>query len=120
MAERLTSVRGVDIVYETFGEASGLPLLLIMGLGGQMIWWEDEFCNQLVDAGFFVIRFDDRDSGRSQDIDAAPRAFAQRLAAQQARLHPRRHGPRRRRGNRRGWTRLGAHHGCIDGVNDRA
>src|ERR1700745_2001938 len=46
-----------------------------MGLGVQMIWWEDEFCNQLVDAGFFVIRFDDRDSGRSQDIDAAPRAL---------------------------------------------
>jgi hypothetical protein len=58
------------------GPPSGRPLLLIMALGGQMIWWDDDFCEELVAAGFFVIRFDNRDSGRSQDIgrpDAAPR-----------------------------------------------
>ena len=80
--ERITNVNGIEIAYETIGSPSDRPLLLIMGLGGQMIWWDDEFCEQLVAAGFFVIRFDNRDSGRSHDIGSPPRAIrtALRLA----------------------------------------
>jgi pimeloyl-ACP methyl ester carboxylesterase len=73
--ERTAEVGGIEITYETLGPPSGRPLLLIMGLGGQMIWWDDDFCEELVTAGFFVIRFDNRDSGRSQDIARPARAL---------------------------------------------
>ena len=56
---------GVEICYQTFGDPSGDPLLLVMGLGGPMTWWSPEFCAALADAGFYVIRFDNRDTGRS-------------------------------------------------------
>jgi pimeloyl-ACP methyl ester carboxylesterase len=65
MAETMARVNGVVLCYETFGDRSGRPLLLIMGLGGPMIWWDDEFCEALAERGFFVIRFDNRDSGKS-------------------------------------------------------
>ncbi|HET7326415.1 MAG TPA: alpha/beta fold hydrolase, partial [Nocardioidaceae bacterium] len=56
---------GVDIAYETFGDEAGRPLLLIMGLGGPALWWDVALCERLADAGFFVVRFDNRDIGRS-------------------------------------------------------
>src|SRR6266480_3089418 len=56
---------GIVLEYETFGDPKAEPLLLIMGLGAQMITWEDEFCRQLADRGFHVIRFDNRDVGLS-------------------------------------------------------
>ena len=56
---------GVEICYQTFGDPSGAPLLLVMGLGGPMTWWDPDFCRLLADQGFFVIRFDNRDTGRS-------------------------------------------------------
>lgn len=56
----------VRIAYETFGDpASGEPLLLIMGLDFQMVWWHDDFCRALVERGFAVTRFDNRDAGLS-------------------------------------------------------
>ncbi|HET9654732.1 MAG TPA: alpha/beta hydrolase [Kineosporiaceae bacterium] len=56
----------VRIAYEMFGDpASGEPLLLIMGLDFQMLWWHDDFCRALVDSGFAVVRFDNRDAGLS-------------------------------------------------------
>jgi pimeloyl-ACP methyl ester carboxylesterase len=56
----------VRIAYETFGDPEvGEPLLLIMGLDFQMVWWNDEFCQTLVDRGFAVARFDNRDTGLS-------------------------------------------------------
>jgi pimeloyl-ACP methyl ester carboxylesterase len=73
--ERTADVGGIEITYETLGPSSGRPLLLIMGFAGQMIWWDDDFCEELVTAGFFVIRFDNRDSGRSQDIARPARAL---------------------------------------------
>src|ERR1700682_2210344 len=73
--ERTAEVGGIEIPYETLGPPSGRPLLLIMGFAGQMIWWDDDFCEGLVTAGFFVIRFDNRDSGRSQDIARPARAL---------------------------------------------
>jgi len=61
----------IDIEYETFGDPQSPPLLLIMGLGAQMISWEDDFCSQLAGRGFHVIRFDNRDSGLSTRMEAA-------------------------------------------------
>ena len=57
--------------YETFGDPKGQPLLLIMGLGAQMITWDDEFCAQLADRGFHVIRYDNRDVGLSTWMEDA-------------------------------------------------
>ncbi|MFN2426754.1 MAG: alpha/beta fold hydrolase [Candidatus Binatia bacterium] len=59
------AANGVEIEYETFGEVGKAPLLLIMGLGAQMILWEDDFCRELAARGFHVTRFDNRDVGGS-------------------------------------------------------
>ena len=60
---------GIQIEYETFGDSNSPPLLLIRGLGTQMTDWEEDFCNQFVEKGFFVIRFDNRDVGLSQKFE---------------------------------------------------
>jgi pimeloyl-ACP methyl ester carboxylesterase len=57
--------RDVELCYQTFGTPEDDPLLLVMGLGGPMTWWDTELCALLADHGFHVIRFDNRDSGRS-------------------------------------------------------
>jgi pimeloyl-ACP methyl ester carboxylesterase len=56
---------GIKLCYQTFGDPSADPLLLVMGLGGPMTWWHPDFCARLAEAGFFVIRYDNRDTGRS-------------------------------------------------------
>ena len=60
----------VDIVYETIGDPSDPPLLLVMGLGMQLIHWDLELCERFAERGFHVIRFDNRDAGLSTKIDA--------------------------------------------------
>jgi pimeloyl-ACP methyl ester carboxylesterase len=70
MAEETASANGIEIVYETIGDPSNPPLLLVMGLGMQLIHWDLELCEQLAGRGFYVIRFDNRDSGRSTQVDA--------------------------------------------------
>ena len=60
----------IEIEYETFGDSEAAPLLLIMGLGGQLIHWDEAFCSELSGRGFYVIRFDNRDAGRSTKLDA--------------------------------------------------
>jgi len=62
---------GIEIVYDTFGDSDAPPLLLIMGIGCQMIDWPDEFCAQLAARGYWVIRFDNRDVGLSTKLDEA-------------------------------------------------
>jgi pimeloyl-ACP methyl ester carboxylesterase len=62
---------GIQIEYDTFGKRSGRPLLLVMGLGAQMIHWRKEFCQQLADAGHFVVRYDNRDVGLSTKFEKA-------------------------------------------------
>jgi pimeloyl-ACP methyl ester carboxylesterase len=57
--------RGIRLCYESFGDPENPPLLLVMGLGMQMIAWDDAFCEQLAGRGFHVIRFDNRDQGLS-------------------------------------------------------
>ncbi|CAN5434909.1 alpha/beta hydrolase [soil metagenome] len=59
---------GVEICYQTFGDSSADPLLLVMGLGGPLNWWDPGFCRMLADQGFYVIRYDNRDTGRSSRI----------------------------------------------------
>ncbi|MFT3851272.1 MAG: alpha/beta hydrolase [Ilumatobacteraceae bacterium] len=58
----------IEICYETLGDPSGQPLLLVHGLGAQLIGWADEWCQAFVDAGRFVIRFDNRDAGLSTKL----------------------------------------------------
>jgi pimeloyl-ACP methyl ester carboxylesterase len=63
---------GIDIEYETFGDPADPVMLLIMGLGGQLVVWDEELCRQLAGRGFHVIRFDNRDVGLSTKLDDAP------------------------------------------------
>ena len=72
MAEQTTRVGDIDIAYETFGDPSDPALLLVMGLATQMIAWHDDFCAQLAQRGFHVIRFDNRDVGRSSAMRDLP------------------------------------------------
>lgn len=72
MSEQFCTVGDVEICYETFGEPGRPALLLIIGLGMQMIVWHDDFCRMLADRGFFVIRYDNRDVGRSTRFDGGP------------------------------------------------
>lgn len=65
MAERMIRVDGVELCTESFGDPQDPPVLLIMGLGASMLWWEEGFCRMLAAGGRFVIRYDHRDTGRS-------------------------------------------------------
>ena len=68
MTESLVKVNGIELCHETFGDPADRPLLLIMGLGAPMIWWDEEFCETLAAQGFYVIRYDNRDAGRSSGM----------------------------------------------------
>lgn len=70
--EQRAHANGIELCYEIFGRAGDPPLLLIMGLGAQMILWDDAFCTGLARSGFRVIRFDNRDCGRSTWLDTPP------------------------------------------------
>jgi pimeloyl-ACP methyl ester carboxylesterase len=69
--ELTAKVGELELCYETFGSASAPPMLLIMGLASQMLLWDDQFCEQLASRGFRVIRFDNRDVGRSSLLRGA-------------------------------------------------
>lgn len=64
-----TASDGVEIYYETFGDPSDNPLVLISGLGAQLLFWKEDFCAALVARGFYVVRFDNRDVGLSTHLD---------------------------------------------------
>lgn len=72
---------GIDIEYDSFGDAAAEAILLISGLGTQMIRWRETFCQLLAEQGYFVIRFDNRDTGLSTHFDGAPRPELAELAA---------------------------------------
>ena len=72
MAEDFARVGDIELCHESFGDPSAPPLLLVMGLGGQMIWWPEAFCAALAQRGFHVIRYDNRDPGRSTILSDAP------------------------------------------------
>jgi len=70
---QIAHANGIDICYEIFGDAGAEQLLLIMGLAAQMIMWDDAFCLQLAARGFRVIRFDNRDIGKSSRMTGGKR-----------------------------------------------
>jgi pimeloyl-ACP methyl ester carboxylesterase len=65
---RKVPANGIEIAYETFGERDALPMLLVMGLGTQMVAWPDQLCQDLADRGHYVVRFDNRDVGASTHL----------------------------------------------------
>lgn len=78
---------GIEIEYEQFGNPEDSPLVLIMGIGSQMVLWPTEFCEKLAAAGHWVIRFDNRDVGLSTHLDDAgmPNIFEVLAARQEGR-----------------------------------
>jgi len=73
---QMARANGIELCYEIFGDAGAEPILLIMGLGGQMIYWDDDFCRLLAERGFRVIRFDNRDIGKSSKLSGGKRLGA--------------------------------------------
>ncbi len=69
--ENTVKANGIDITYDTFGDPQATPLLLIHGLGQQLIHWDEEFCAQLAERDYWVIRYDNRDVGLSTNFDQA-------------------------------------------------
>ncbi len=69
------TANGIQIEYDTFGADASPPLLLIMGVGAQMILWDAEFCELLAERGHFVIRFDNRDVGLSTKFEKQGHSF---------------------------------------------
>ena len=73
MTEKYVTANGVKLAYDEFGDPSKPAIILIMGLGTQMIAWPEALCEQLADSGFRVIRYDNRDIGLSEKMDGAKR-----------------------------------------------
>ena len=69
--ERLGPANGIELAYQEIGDSDGEPLLLVMGLATQMIAWDEELCLMLAERGFRVVRFDNRDIGRSTKLESA-------------------------------------------------
>ena len=61
----MIKANGVELCTEAFGDPADPAILLVMGVGGSMLWWEEGFCRMLAEGGRFVIRYDHRDTGRS-------------------------------------------------------
>ncbi|HWX74690.1 MAG TPA: alpha/beta fold hydrolase [Solirubrobacteraceae bacterium] len=88
MAEQFCDVGGgITLCYETFGEESNPTALLIMGLGTQMVAWPDRFCAALAERGLHVVRFDNRDIGRSTHVSGEPPTLAQILRRSRSAAH---------------------------------
>jgi len=69
--ERMAPANGIEIAYQEIGDPDGEPLLLVMGLSMQMLAWDEELCAMLAERGHRVIRFDNRDVGRSTKFESA-------------------------------------------------
>lgn len=65
MSERLIQIDGIELCAESFGQPADPAVLLVMGAQSSMVWWQEDFCRRLAEAGRFVIRYDNRDTGRS-------------------------------------------------------
>jgi pimeloyl-ACP methyl ester carboxylesterase len=66
------AANGIELAYETFGDPGAPPVVLVMGLGTQMIAWPDELCGQIAAGGRYVIRYDNRDAGLSTHLRGTP------------------------------------------------
>ena len=87
MNEQFADLGDITICYETFGDASNPTLLLVMGLATQMIGWHEDFCALLADEGFHVVRFDNRDAGRSTHVEGPPPTLKQMALRQKSAAH---------------------------------
>jgi pimeloyl-ACP methyl ester carboxylesterase len=79
MSESTCIAGDVELCYQTFGDPGDTALLLVMGLGTQMLWWREAFCETLAERGFHVVRYDNRDVGRSSRLSHAPLPTAWQL-----------------------------------------
>ena len=75
MTQRMIQAGGVELCAEAFGDRRDPPILLIMGSGASLLWWEQGFCEMLADGGRFVIRYDHRDTGRSVTYEPGHPAY---------------------------------------------
>ena len=88
MSEQFCDVgRGVTLCYETFGDPADPTALLIMGLGTQMVAWQEDFCLELAARGLHVVRFDNRDVGRSTHMSGRPPTVRQLLTRSRRAAH---------------------------------
>ncbi len=76
---QIVRANGIDLCYEIFGDPAAEPMIMIMGLGAQMIQWDDDLCRLLAARGFRVIRFDNRDIGKSGKLSGGKRLTAMEL-----------------------------------------
>jgi pimeloyl-ACP methyl ester carboxylesterase len=76
---------GIEIAYETFGDRGAPPLVLVMGLGTQMLAWPDELCEDLAERGHYVVRFDNRDVGASTHFKGVRAPHPAQIAARRRR-----------------------------------
>lgn len=82
MTEKLYPVNGVELCAETFGDPADQAVLLVHGASASMLWWEAELCERLADRGRYVIRYDQRDTGRSTSYPPGKPGYSMRdLAA---------------------------------------
>jgi pimeloyl-ACP methyl ester carboxylesterase len=72
---RLIETAGVELCTEAFGGPADPPVVLVVGIGASMLWWEEGFCRLLADGGRFVIRYDHRDTGRSTSYEPGRPAY---------------------------------------------
>jgi pimeloyl-ACP methyl ester carboxylesterase len=87
MTERMIDADGARLCTDAFGDPADPPVLLVMGVGASMLWWEDDFCAALAAGGRFVIRYDHRDTGRStSDPPGRPTYTGDDLVADAARV----------------------------------
>jgi pimeloyl-ACP methyl ester carboxylesterase len=80
-AEKLIDANGLKINYDSFGNQENPVILLVMGLATQMIYWDEDFCRMLASQGFWVIRFDNRDVGKSTWLVSQPKPSTLTLVA---------------------------------------
>ena len=72
--EKIVQANGVDVCVQTFGDRADSPILLIHGATTSMLGWEDEFCERLTAGSRFIIRYDQRDTGRSVSYEPGARS----------------------------------------------
>src|SRR3954452_9153081 len=87
MTERTIDADGALLCAEAFGDPADPPVLLVMGIGGSMLWWDHDFCTALAAGGRVAIRYDHRDTGRStSDPPGRPTYTGDDLVADAARV----------------------------------
>src|SRR5204862_6463170 len=78
MTERMIDAHGALLCTEALGDPADPPILLVMGVGGSMLWWDERFCQLLANDGRFVIRYDARNTGRSVIYEPGRPAYSGR------------------------------------------